>query len=237
MRNTITLNGNSSDDIKGLLIQSLPAIHKPMIRTTIEEIDGRDGDIITKLGYGAYDKQISIGLYGDFNIDEVIQFFDSEGEVIFSNEPDKYYKYQITERIDFERLIRFRTATVYLHVQPFKYSTDEFARNIPTTDKTEVSIQNNGNIYSKPKLTLEGTGTVNLNLNGVQIFVINFGDNSNYLTIDTELMEAYQGSTDVLMNRSVDGDYQNAYFKTGRNVITWSGTLSSIGIENYSRWI
>ena len=104
--NRVTLNGIKSNTIKGLLIQSLPPISKPLIRTEIEEIDGRDGDVVTKLGYSAYDKEMSIGLFGDYNVDDVIQFFDSEGEVIFSNEPDKYYNYQIIEQIDFERLIK-----------------------------------------------------------------------------------------------------------------------------------
>ena len=121
MINYIELNGKKSTDVKGLMIQSLPPITKPKVRTSIEDIDGRDGDIVTKLGYAAYDKEVNIGLHGDFDIDDVISFFDSEGEVVFSNEPDKYYRYQILDQIDFERLIRFRTAKVKMHVQPFKY--------------------------------------------------------------------------------------------------------------------
>lgn len=117
----IELNGEKSTSVKGLIIQSLPPISKPKMRTSIETIDGRDGDIVTKLGYSAYDKEVSIGLHGDFDIDDAIAFFDSEGEVVFGNEPDKYYRYQILDRIDFERLVRFRTAKVKMHVQPFKY--------------------------------------------------------------------------------------------------------------------
>lgn len=117
----IELNGEKSTNVKGLIIQSLPPITKPKMRTSREEIDGRDGDIVTKLGYSAYDKQLSIGLHGDFDIDDAIAFFDSEGEVVFGNEPDKYYRYQILDQIDFERLVRFRTAKVKMHVQPFKY--------------------------------------------------------------------------------------------------------------------
>lgn len=117
----IELNGEKSTNVKGLIIQSLPPITKPKIRTSREEIDGRDGDIVTKLGYAAYDKEVSIGLHGDFDIDDAIAFFDSEGEVVFGNEPDKYYRYQILDQIDFERLVRFRTANVKMHVQPFKY--------------------------------------------------------------------------------------------------------------------
>lgn len=121
MINYIELNGEKSTNVKGLIIQSLPPITKPKMRTSNATIDGRDGDIVTKLGYSAYDKQLSIGLHGDFDVDDAIAFFDSEGEVVFGNEPDKYYRYQIIDQIDFERLVRFRTAKVEMHVQPFKH--------------------------------------------------------------------------------------------------------------------
>ena len=121
MINYIELNGEKSTSVKGLIIQSLPPISKPKMRTSVEEIDGRDGDIVTKLGYSAYDKEVGIGLHGDFDIDDAIAFFDSDGEVVFGNEPDKYYRYKLLDQIDFERLVRFRTAKVKMHVQPFKY--------------------------------------------------------------------------------------------------------------------
>ena len=75
MRNYIILNGISSNTISGLLVSTLPSISKPKIRTQTEEIDGRDGDIVTKLGYSAYDKEIEIGLYGNYDTDDVIESF------------------------------------------------------------------------------------------------------------------------------------------------------------------
>ena len=120
--NYVILNDVKSTLVQGLLISELPPISKPLMRTSVEEIDGRDGDIVTKLGYSAYDKTMTIGLFGNYDIDQVIEYFDSEGTVIFSNEPDKFYRYEIIEAIDFERLSRFKTATVTFHVQPFKWS-------------------------------------------------------------------------------------------------------------------
>jgi len=116
----IILNGVSSKTINGLLIQNLPPITKPQMRTSIEEIDGRDGDIITDLGYAAYDKTFDIGITDKSVVDQVIGFLNSEGTVTFSNEPTMVYEYKIINQIDFNKLIRFKTATVTMHVQPFK---------------------------------------------------------------------------------------------------------------------
>ena len=237
MRNYIILNDRSSADIPGLLIQELAPISKPLLRNQIEEIEGRDGDIVTPLGYAAYDKEISIGLYGKFDIDEVIEYFNSEGKVVFSNEPDKYYYYKILNQIDFERLLRFRTATVTFHVQPFKYANDEKAKTYTSFDNNSVTIRNNGNIYSRPTITIFGTGTINLSLNGNQIFVINLGYQAGQITIDAQSLEAYNAETGILMNRSVDGDYDNLRLKVGTNTISWSGSVTKIVINKYSRWI
>ncbi len=161
--NYCILNGKKSTLIKGLLIQSLPPITKPLMRTSKETIDGRDGDIIRKMGYSAYDKQMKIGLFGDFDIDEVISFFDSEGKVIFSNEPDKFYNYKVVNQIDFERLIRFRTATVTFHCQPFKYSAIEDDFSI---FKNQLKLKNYSNSYNgvtveskNGQITVKGTAT------------------------------------------------------------------------------
>lgn len=358
MINYIELNGEKSTDVKGLMIQSLPPISKPKMRTSIEGIDGRDGDIVTKLGYAAYDKEVSIGLHGDFDIDDAIAFFDSEGEVVFSNERDKYYRYSILEQIDFERLIRFRTATVKMHVQPFKYDAvdrtfevvnqlinvrdstasrfgvtavssggsvrvagkatntaeimvpidsitlsgsytltvatsgnaagcafklvsranpdgDSFGDNyielkdtntssvtadvgsgteydalwlyvqagtsvdftltvtMSSNEFDSITLTNRGNVVSRPTVTVYGSGNVELAINSIT--VLSFSIDDEYITIDAEEMNAYHGNT--LMNRRVTGDYADLALKAGENVVSWSGDVTAIRVEDFSRWI
>lgn len=362
MRDYIILNGVSSQTISGLLISTLPPISKPKIRTQVEEIDGRDGDIVTTLGFGAYDKEFEIGLYGNYDVNEIISFFNSQGIVTFSNEDDKYYNYQIIEQINFEKLIRYKTATVKMHIQPFKYSLTDSEKTfninnsllsfsnyskttneltvaysngtltvsgtgtsnteiyLPITnltlesgsytlnalargtnpsvcsirlindsiensfgntdialvnDSTEsisatltetetynyiyfyiesgtevnftldlqllndnssgsISIRNAGNYFSRPTITIYGSGNINLYLNNLQIFEISFGSYSS-ITINTTQMEAYNGST--LLNRNVTGNYDNFKLNIGNNNISWDGKITQIKISNYSRWL
>ena len=237
MRNYIILNGISSETITGLLIQNLPPISKPKQRVNIEEIDGRDGDIVTYLGYGTYDKEFKIGLYGNYDVDEVIKYFNSSGTVTFSNEEDKYYNYQILDQIDFERLLRFKEATVRMHIQPFKYSNVEAKKSFTITNQTSINIRNNGNFISKPVLTITGTGTINLSLNNEQLFVIDLGETSTSIVLDINNMNAYNPTTNAYMNRAVTGNYNNFVLNIGTNTISWSGTITQISVDNYSRWI
>lgn len=236
--NIITINGVDSTEIKGLLISSLPPITKPKMRTRIEEIDGRAGDIITNLGYSAYDKEFLIGLYGDYDLEQVMSFFNSSGTVTFSNEEDKYYYFDIFEQIDYESLIRFKTAKVKMHIQPFKYSLLENTQTFNITDSTEnVQITNTGNFISKPIISITGTGTINLSLNGYQVFIIDLGESETTITINVEDLEAHNIDTGELMNRQVTGDYENFSLNIGLNTITWTGTISQIQLSNYSRWL
>lgn len=233
MRNYVIQNGKDSRYIKGLLIQELPPITKPLMRTSILQIDGRDGDVITKIGYSAYNKKMKIGLFGDYDIDDIITFFNSSGTVTFSNEPEKYYVYDILNAIDYERLLRFRTAEIMYHVQPFKYSNIE-KKKVFSNPTSAITIRNNGNYVSKPIIHIKGTGTINLSLNGVQLFRIDLST-TNSITIDTESLEAY--NDDVLMNRYVVGDYDKFVLKVGANSVSWDGHLTYIAFEKQTRWI
>lgn len=204
MRNYIILNGNNSVNIQGLLIQNLPPIVKPKIRTQVEEIDGRDGDIVTTLGYSAYDKEFSIGLYGDFDINEVIAFFNSSGIVTFSNEPDKYYNYEIVEQIDFERLIRFRTATITMHVQPFKYSAED---NSKTFNFDTTNIFNFSNWYNNKSVLSVTSGEFTITENSLTMT----GSNAMFLGTYSGSRTPTQADIDTINTFGIEIDADTQY--------------------------
>jgi phage-related protein len=94
-----------------------------------------------------------------------------------------------------------------------------------------------GNYISKPIITITGIGIVNLALNNHQMFSIDLGEETTTIVLDIANMEAYNKNTNELMNRKVQGNYDNFNLNVGLNNITWGGSVSMIQIENYSRWI
>ena len=234
----VIINGKSSKQIDGLIVQSLPPITKPLMRTQTETIDGRDGDLVTPLGYAAYDKAFSIGLKGDYNVDDVAGFFNTSGKITFSNEVDKYYLFSQYAAIDFQRLLRFKTATVTVHVQPFKYSLTGGEIEVTNSGNpvVDISARNNGNIYSKPILTITGKGQIDIFVNNVHKLKINLSSTGETIVIDTPNMNALNLSGEYL-NRQVTGDYSDLRLPPGANVIKVTGGTSKIVVDQYSRWI
>lgn len=231
---SFTFKNTSSTSFEGLCVTSLPPITKPSMRTEEIKIDGRDGSIFRDLGYSTYKKTIDLVKIGDVDIESLKSWLDGEGKLILSNESDKYYNAKVIDSIDYSRFILYDKDKITFLVQPYKYSTTETKQTFNITNETSVTITNSGNCKSKPKVTIYGSGTINLSLNGTQIFVIALGDEGN-ITIDIEKMEAYKEG--ILKNRLITGNYENFSLISGQNTIAFTGTVTKIEIENYSRWL
>lgn len=229
--NYIIWKGINSNSINGLMICELPPITKPQMRCKETEVDGVDGSLVEQLGYSSYTKEIEIGLYGNYDIDEIIDYFSGSGQLVTSNEEDKYYNASILAQIDYKRLIRFRTAKVKFLVQPYKYNANETALSVDVSG-TSATIVNSGNAIAKPIITLKGSGTIAIKKDDITIFEYTF-DGDGAVTIDSEKKDAYNGI--VLKNRNMNGDFLE--LKQGANVITWTGSLTEFKVYNYSRWL
>lgn len=230
--NYIVWKDQDSREIEGLLICELPPITKPNMRVKETVIDGVDGSIIEELGYESYDKTIAVGLKIGADIDKVTEYFTGNGEIIFSNEPDKCYIARIIKNIDYNRLLRYRTATITFRVQPFKYDCVE-VEMYATSESERMIVENIGNHTAKPLITIKGAGTVELILNGTAICRYTFPEEEDTVILDSEKQDAYLGSS--LKNRNMVGEFP--IFEKGNNVLTWGGTVESIRIKRYSRWL
>lgn len=229
----IIWKNKSSKEIEGLIITETPPISKPKMKVNKIEIDGRDGDIIEKLGYESYTKNIGIGLTKNFDIDEVIKYFTGDGELIISDEPNKVYIASIYDDVDYEKLLTMRKATIKFQVQPFKYLKDERNVSLNVTTQKSIKVTNKGLEVSKPILILEGSGAVEIAVNGINIFKYTFPDNETKVVIDSIEEEAYLEG--VYKNRNMLGEFPK--LQVGENIIAWTGTITKIKIEPKSRWL
>jgi phage-related protein len=195
-------------------------------------IDGVDGSIIEELGYESYDKPIVVGLKIGADVDEITEYFTGNGEVIFSNEPTKYYRASIINGIDYARLARYRVAKIVFRVQPFKYDNEELEL-YNNVNSQEMNVVNTGNYMAKPLITLKGTGAVVLSVNGNMICRYTFPEGEDTVILDGEIQDAYLGS--LLKNRNMEGDFP--VLQKGNNVLSWSGTVERISVKRYSRWL
>ena len=227
--NYIIWKNIKSTEIKGLIICELPPITKPKMRVQETIIDGVDGSLIEELGYESYDKQIKIGLTKNYDIDEIINYFNGEDNIVFSNETDKYYKAKIIEQIDFTRLLRFKEAIITFRVQPFKYKLNE--ESIELTESG--SVNNLGLEKSKPIIKIVGSGNIEFLVNDSLIFTYTFPEEDSEVIIDSEKEDAYLNGE--LKNRNMIGEFP--IFYSGENKISWNGEITSITIEPKSRWL
>lgn len=225
--------GIDSETITGLIITNIPPISKPKMRNNAIKIDGRDGDIIEELGYESYTKNVGIGLAGNYNLDQVMKFFTGKGTLIISSEPDKVYYATILDKIDYEKLLRFKKATVKFYTQPYKYLKDEEEIVLNITNETSIDVSNVGLEKSKPVIKLEGSGTVFINVNGINIFKYEFPEEETEVIIDSSEEEAYFDGT--FKNRYMTGEFP--ILDVGTNEISWSGSLTKITIQPKSRWL
>jgi phage-related protein len=175
---------------------------------------------------------VLIGVTPQANIDEVIKFFSGQCNVVFSNEPDKYYKAHIVNQIDYTRLVRFRTATVTFRVQPFKYKLNESEVKTSTEDGVYY-VESAGTETSKPLIHLIGEGTVECRVNGNTMFSYTFPENEIEVYIDSEMQDAYVGT--VLKNRNMMGEFP--LLQSGINEVSLTGTVTDVEILARSRWL
>ena len=138
---------------------------------------------------------------------------------------------QLVYRLETPLTYQFDPIVVETHKGMNNISADAGDITITRYSKNEVNVRNAGNYNSKPIITVEGSGTAWIYINGSQIFQINLEEP---VTINTEEMNAYRGT--LLANRSVKGDYEKAYLSAGLNEVGWNGDVSKITIRDYSRW-
>jgi len=147
--------------------------------------------------------------------------------IYFSNDNGVFYQ---IKHVKADGLVR-QLSCLYEFPLSFTCAPFKYLRNVPLTTMTASgTITNTGTVYSLPKITVYGTGSRTLTINGKPIILNILSGN---LTLDSELKECFYGS--VAQNQNMNGDFP--VFNVGSNTITLGTGITKLEIEPRWRYI
>ena len=216
----------------GVYIERLPDIILPVKKRESLSIPGRSGAVNLYGGiYEDYVRTVDCAIKNSEYINEIIRWLsDGEGQIIFSNEPDKYYNgYLKDNSLLKHEVLGLQKFKLNFMVEPFKYNVGWRMDELEIT-KSGTRFLGKGTYESQPIITVYGSGNITLVINSNQMLLNAVGGS---ITLDCAEFEAYNGA--VLLNNSVSGSF--FMLSPESNTISWSGNVSKIIINPRWRWL
>ncbi|NEZ80393.1 phage tail protein [Clostridium botulinum] len=249
---------------KGFKIISLPNITTPEKRVEKVVVPGRNGYLtITENDYEGEVKPVEFDYFDD-DFDDIKQWLTGSGEVIFSNEPNRYYKATIINKISLDQMLKkFHSGIVEFDCQPFGRDLNDLnimkiTENNVTTNSKVIHPLNTLNYTSGNLVEVNKLATINEN-NSIEIFnpgtiesnpvITIYGYGSVDLNIGDNIINLTNVANHITVDSEImdcyrDGQLMNNYmkgefpiFKTGVNKISWMGDIRRIEIKPNWRWL
>lgn len=232
-------NKNSSADF-GILIEKRPDINSPKRHISYIEVPGRDSSL--RYDEGTYeDVTIAVdctikgaNLMERLDIIKAWLYSAGESDLVFSFQPDKKYRAQVVNSIDFKQAFKICSRFVILFsCRPFKYWVNNIIITVNTGAGT--TIVNQGSIASKPIIKVYCSGSGKFKINSAEVTLSNI--TVPYLTLDSELEEAYYMVNGEMKNANnlMSGEFP--VLSAGNNTVTFSGGVTKLEITPNWRWL
>ena len=239
-----TFDGVKSLD-KGLYIKSTNTLDSAARDVTRVSVPGRSGDLILDNGrYKNFPLRYECSL-----LDTTSAKFGQLAGALRDWLTRRYGYYELTDsyRKGYIRLASFKEGvaidkqldmlgevTLEFDCKPFLYMTSGLETQTflapSTSPLNPMTIQNPSNYRSKPIIKVYGSGAVTFTLN-TSVFYLTV---NGALTIDSELMEVYEGTSTPANSKMVAPSYPE--LRTGPNFFYVGGTGTVTSIEITPRW-
>lgn len=208
----------------GLRITQVPVI--PNSQRIIEnvEIDGREGTLTTFKGWEDICFSFKAATTNKDNWNTVLSKIVNAQTIAFTTDSTVHFKVKYIKVSGLIQLLsNLWEFEIEVTTAPFKY-----LNSVAIINRTSSgTVQGYGNIYALPKITVYGTGSRTLTINGKSI-VLNILN--GYLTLDSALKECYYGN--VAQNQNMTGDFPILH--PTNNQVTLGTGITKVEIE--PRW-
>lgn len=221
---SIIYNNKDSYDDFDLLMEKYPSL--PCTRADYDniEIEGRDGSLTVFKNFTDGEIKIDFVIKDEeflLNHRSIIGWLNNVSankELILSEDLALYYRVKQISISDIKHESTLRKFTVTFKTDPFVYLVD--GKTTSSLTKGE-SINNRGTYESRPILTVYGTGSGVVTINGVSFSLSNINE---YVTIDSELNQVHKD----LVNKGKDMIGEFPVFSVGSNVVSWTGGITNV---------
>lgn len=213
---------NSIDE--NIIIRTMPPIKKAAKRIEKVDIPGKNGSLyIDEDAYETMIIQIECSIIEKTDISRISKWLNGRGNLILSSSPDRFYKANIINSIDFTSIAgKIYEFPLEVELDPISYGLEE--KNMSISEETELTItESTYNI--KPYIKVVGNGDITLTINNKNVILYNIED---YIELDCEIEEAYKEHS--ICNHKI---YCNEFPKLnpGTNNISWIGNVSNLQIK------
>lgn len=224
-------NGVKSTEY-GLYVSDQPPITRATERVSTVTVPGRSGTLTKTEGEDVYEDIVLTAqcvMKSAERINDICKWLKGSGKVTFANRPGGFYYGRVSNQIPFEKVMRGRenlNCAIVFRCKPFWYKSGETEETLSASG----NVTNSGSVYSEPIITVTGTGDGTLMIGETLIELTGL---TGSITIDSELMEAYSGQTD--MNAHMSGDFPR--LKPGTNGVSWTGGITAVKIRKNTRYL
>ncbi|MED3484948.1 phage tail family protein [Bacillus toyonensis] len=207
-----------------------PAIPSAVEKVEFIDIPGREnGSLTKKNGYEDVEFTINFNLLEDENIKPLLRKIKRwlrNAKTLSFTDDNVYRKIKSVTIGDIDNQFEeYGQFEVTFKSDPYEYIIEQ-----PIDLTMPMTVTNYGTLYSLPKFTITGSGTVTIYVNGLAFQI---KDIVNPVVVDSDLSLCYSGS--FPMNNKMIGNFP--ILKEGENEILWTGTVSKIELEVRGRYV
>ena len=189
----------------GIHVTTQPSIICPSERVTFTNMPGKPGSLTTLEANDVYDDfilPVECTVANLSRLPEICAWLKEAGKLGLPACPGGFYNARIANQIEFSKILRNhekRAFTVSFRCKPFWYQ-----ENVPeiTLTTSGAFVTNPGSVYAEPVITVYGSGEITLM---VGMTIVELDSITDSITLDTPLMEAYNGAAS--MNGNMSGDF------------------------------
>lgn len=223
-------NKNSYSDF-GLWIKALPDRVRPTERYEEIEIPGRAGSLIMLEGddvYASYQMRIVVWARNTLNINEITKWLTGSGELIICTDESKIIEARAVDNITFSRVgNNLMQGTLLFLCKPLRknrYSASDYV-----SLNENGTIFNPGDVASRPKVAVTGTGTLTVAIGGE---AMSFSGVNGTILVDCD------ANIITSSGQMWEGSFSGDFWKIPVGKVSVDvGTALAVQIEPEWRWL